>query len=67
MESAAYDFTKSVLIDAECMKYKSSLVVAAIISISIEIIMKLKIEERKSEKYIDPEGQKGMPILSHIE
>ena len=67
VESAAYDFTKSLLIDAECMQYKSSIMVAAVISISIEIIMKLKIEERKSEQFVDQATQKAMPILNHIE
>jgi hypothetical protein len=49
------------------MQYKSSLMVAAIVSISIEIILKNKIDERKSEKYVDQAGQKNMTILSHIE
>lgn len=49
------------------MQYKSSIMVAAVISISIEIIMKLKIEERKSEQFVDQATQKAMPILNHIE
>ena len=47
METAAYDFTKSLLADAQSMKYKSSISVAAIISASIEVILRMKIEERK--------------------
>jgi|TARA_B110001450_G_scaffold251445_2_gene271579 hypothetical protein len=67
VESAAYDFTKSLLIDAEALKYKSSMMVAAVISISIEIILKQKIEQRKSEKYTDLAGQKSMPLLNHLQ
>jgi hypothetical protein len=39
VESLAYDLTKSVLIDAESMQYSSSMIVASLISISIEIIL----------------------------
>jgi hypothetical protein len=34
IESTAYDFIKSVLIDAKLLKYKPSILVAAIISVS---------------------------------
>ena len=66
VESAAYDFTKSLLIDAESLKYKSSMLVAAVISISIEIIFKQKIEERKNGESVELAAQKSMPILSHL-
>lgn len=40
IEMMAYDFTKSVLVDAEVMSYKPSLIVAALITISIELSLK---------------------------
>lgn len=36
----AYDFSKSVLVDTEVMSYKPSLIVAALITISIELSLK---------------------------
>jgi hypothetical protein len=42
VEAAAYDFSKSVLIDAHCLKFKPSFIVAALFSASLEITMKLK-------------------------
>jgi hypothetical protein len=57
VESAAYDFTKSVLIDAHCMKFKPSIIVAGIISSSIEIALRL----RKGQA--DPQA----PTLAQIE
>ena len=47
VESAAYDFTKSLITDPEILTYKPSLVVAAIISVTLEIYLKLKIRDRK--------------------
>lgn len=67
VESTAYDFTKSLLIDAESLKHKSSIMVAAIVSVSIEIIFQSKIDERKKDIYVDQAGQKVLPILTHME
>jgi hypothetical protein len=48
IESTAYDFTKSIITDAEILKFKPSIVVAAIISTTIEIYLQLKLKERKN-------------------
>lgn len=42
IESAIYDYTKSVLIDAEVSQYRSSIVVCALLSITIDIYLKLE-------------------------
>lgn len=41
VESAAYDFCKSVLIDAYCLKFKPSFIVAAVFSATIELTIKM--------------------------
>jgi hypothetical protein len=46
VETACYDFTKSVLIDAEVLKYKPSIIVPALITSTLEIALK-KIYEDK--------------------
>ena len=46
VETAVYDFSKSLLIDAESLKYRQSLLIAALISTSIEISLKQKFEEK---------------------
>lgn len=40
VETAVYDFTKSLLIDAECLKYRQSTMVVALISATIEITLR---------------------------
>ena len=55
VEAAAYDFCKSVIIDAHCSQFKPSFIVAAVFSSSIEVTIKLN----KGEP--DP---KVSPILS---
>lgn len=68
VESAAYDFTKSLIIDAEILKYKSSLVVAAIISVTLEIYFKLKIKERGNPQSWEmrADSSRDLPILPHL-
>lgn len=48
VESAAYDFTKSLLVDPEILQYKASLVVASVISAALEIYLRIKLEERRN-------------------
>lgn len=40
VETAVYDFTKSLLIDAESLKYRQSIMVVALISATIEITLR---------------------------
>jgi hypothetical protein len=40
VETASYDFTKSILIDPECLKYKASFIVASLITVTIEILLR---------------------------
>jgi hypothetical protein len=56
VESTAYDFTKSLLIDAHCLRLKPSIAIAAVFSASIEITMKL----------MKGETTEKSPLLSHI-
>jgi hypothetical protein len=37
LEALVYDYTKSILIDAEALKFKPSIIVCGVISISFEI------------------------------
>jgi len=67
IEQAAYDFTKSVLIDAECMKFKASIVVAAIISATIEIQLKMRMHDQQNgKKACSSSDLKNLPVLSHL-
>ena len=66
IESTAYDFTKSILVDSEAMKFKASIVVAAIISVTLEIYLKLKLDEKieaKTEKSSSP-APNDLPMLN---
>lgn len=49
IEQQAYDLTKSTLIDAECHKFKPSLVVAALITAAIEINLNIKYRRKLEE------------------
>lgn len=71
VETAVYDFSKSLLIDAESLKYRQSLLVAALISASIEISLKQKFEEKQaslkkpSDTFVkDSIG--NLPLLPHL-
>jgi hypothetical protein len=46
IEAIAYDFTKSLLIDCETMRYLPSLVVCAVISTTIEIYQRVHLTEK---------------------
>ena len=46
IETAAYDLSKSVLIDAESMKFKPSIIVVALVTAAIEIKFNLFLNER---------------------
>ena len=41
IESLVYDLAKSVLIDASTLKYKPSLIVAALFSISLDLFTRI--------------------------
>ena len=43
IEALAYDLSKSMLIDAHSLSFKASISVCALISVSIEIYMRIKI------------------------
>jgi len=49
VEQQAYDLTKSILIDAECLRFKPSLIVASIITVAIEINLRIKHKKRMEE------------------
>lgn len=69
LETAAYDLSKSVLIDAELFKYRMSITVASIISVVIEIFLKSLFEDRQKAlagKDVKGEKSKNLPVLSHI-
>ena len=57
VESAAYDFTKSLLVDPEILQYKASLVVASIISTALEIYLRIKLEERRNPQSGAPKAE----------
>ena len=43
IETAVYDFSKSVLTDVESLQYRPSLIVAGLISASLEITLKISL------------------------
>jgi hypothetical protein len=49
VESAAYDFSKSLLIDAHCLKMKPTILIAAVFSASIEIALRLQTGEADND------------------
>lgn len=63
-ESIVYDFSKSVLIDAQLMKYLPSIVVCALITASLEVLVKVNF----TEDQFDPSASKPPKImlLQHI-
>ena len=48
-ESIVYDYSKSVLIDAQLMKYLPSIVVCALITASLEVLIKVNFAEDQSD------------------
>jgi len=64
IESAIYDYTKSVLIDAESSQYRSSIVVCALLSITIDIYLKLEYSIRAISR---KEKLKHPRIFQHIQ
>lgn len=46
IETTVYDFSKSVLADVESLQYRPSLLVAGLISATLEITLKIKFDER---------------------
>mmetsp|Transcript_34768 Transcript_34768/g.53391 ORF Transcript_34768/g.53391 Transcript_34768/m.53391 type:complete len:105 (+) Transcript_34768:634-948(+) len=67
IESTAYDFTKSLLIDSEAMKFRPSVMVAAIITVTLEVHFRLKFDEKKqSTKVIDVSQCKDFPMLIYL-
>ena len=49
IEATVYDYTKCILIDAECLKYKPSMIVSAVISITMEVYLLVKFPKSKLE------------------
>lgn len=47
IESLVYDLTKSVLTDAASLKYKGSLIVAALISVGIDLHLRVNLTQQK--------------------
>ena len=67
VEQVAYDFVKSVLIDAESLKYKPSILVAAVISVSLEILFKTKLQEKQASCRSPPKtDMRDLPVLAHM-
>ena len=66
IETAVYDFTKSVLIDAEALKFLPSLTVAAIMSTTLEIYF----SHLGSESNVKPKNSrnqsKDTPVLRQL-
>lgn len=54
VESLAYDLTKSVLIDAASLKYKGSLIVAALVNIGIDLQLRISFTQRLSQQPLVP-------------
>lgn len=59
IEALAYDFSKSLLIDAHCLSYKASISICALISVSIELYLRIKMS---SLMY-----QKGQTYVLHVQ
>ena len=57
LESMVYDLSKSVLIDASTLKYKGSLIVASLISVSLDLFVRLTLPNLRSSK---------QPLAPHI-
>jgi hypothetical protein len=43
IESIAYDFCKAIMIDCECLAFKPSILMASVISITIELYLKIDV------------------------
>ena len=50
IETQVYDYTKSVLIDADVLQYNASIIVCSLISITIEIFLKLELSVNPTSK-----------------
>lgn len=77
VETAAYDLSKSVLVDAESLKYQPSITVAALVTVAIEINMHLLNNDHlklSASLQGRPDAQncqaqvdiKTLPVLDHI-
>ena len=49
IEAVVYDYTKSVLIDAEMMRFKPSVIVCSIISVTLEVYLLTKYSQLRLE------------------
>jgi hypothetical protein len=58
VESLCYDYTKAVLVDCESLKFSSSMIVAALVSASIEVIF--------NQVAAGTEKLKDKPILDQL-
>lgn len=77
VETSTYDLSKSVLIDAESLKHKPSIIVAALVTVAIELNLQLlhgdpsktsnSFQARASTIYpTPPVNTKILPILDHL-
>ena len=68
VETACYDFTKSVLIDAEVLKYKPSIIVPALITSTLEIALRKIYEDKINSGIIQNNNEdcKNLPVLDHL-
>ena len=68
VETAVYDFSKSVLADLECFRYRPSLIIAGLISATLEMCFKMRYEERQNmlaRGSHQPQDQ-SLPSLDHL-
>ena len=56
VEQQAYDLSKSTLVDAECLKFKPSLIVASLITAAIEINLRIKYHNKEQEAANKPKS-----------
>lgn len=68
METACYDFTKSVLIDSEVLKFKPSIIVPSLITSTLEITLRKIYEDKINSGIIqnNNEESKSLPVLDHL-
>ena len=57
-ESIVYDYSKSILIDAQLMRYLPSIVICAVITASLEILIKVNFPE--------DQGTPNITLLKHL-
>ena len=64
IEQFTYDFTKALLVDAECLQYRPSVLVAALISVSIEIQLNIWFDREQEHLWVKEKCD--MPVLEEL-